>query len=167
MIILYDNYDSFTYNLLHYLQQYNLEVRVIRNDEKNTAEIAALNPRGVVLSPGPGRPEKSGGLMELIAHFHNKCPVLGVCLGHQALGCYFGARLVHAAVPMHGKTSMVYHTDHPSFGGEKGETEVMRYHSLLLEEAHSPAWALTARTEQGEIMPMSHKSIQQWAIHFL
>src|SRR3546814_4844271 len=76
MIILYDNYDSFTYNLLHYLQQYNLEVRVIRNDEKNTAEIAALNPRGVVLSPGPGRPEKSGGLMELIAHFHNKCPVL-------------------------------------------------------------------------------------------
>src|SRR3546814_13008734 len=96
MIILYDNYDSFTYNLLHYLQQYNLEVRVIRNDEKNTAEIDALNPRGVVLSPGPGRPEKSGGLMELIAHFNNKCPVLGGGRGHQELGCYVGEGLVDA-----------------------------------------------------------------------
>lgn len=165
MIVLYDNYDSFTYNLLHYLRQHGSEVKVIRNDEETAGSIARLRPRGIVLSPGPGRPEKSGGLMELIGYFHDKCPILGICLGHQALGCYFGAQLVHASVPMHGKTSRIRHNRHLSFDGIPGETTVMRYHSLLLESA-PPSWEVTATSGQGEIMAMAHRSFPLWGFQF-
>ena len=166
MIILYDNYDSFTYNLLHYLQQYGVEVNVIRNDQKTPAEIARMNPEGIVLSPGPCRPEKSGTMMELIHYFHDKCPILGVCLGHQALGSYFGARLVHAKAPMHGKTSLIRHNEHAAFDGVPRTTMVMRYHSLILEDIQAPQWEITAATDDGEIMAMAHRRFPLWGFQF-
>lgn len=166
MLVLYDNYDSFTYNLLHYLLQHGQEVRVIRNDRESPPAIHRLKPDGIVLSPGPCRPEASGNLMELIDYFHDKCPMLGVCLGHQALGSYFGAQVVHAQAPMHGKTSLIRHNRHPAFEGIPEETTVMRYHSLILKDAGPPEWEITARCGSGEIMAMAHRRFPLWGVQF-
>lgn len=166
MVILYDNYDSFTYNLLHYLLQHGLQVSVIRNDQETPAQIARMNPRGIVLSPGPCRPGESGAMMDLIDYFHDKCPMLGVCLGHQALGSYFGARLVHAQVPMHGKTSLIRHNNHAAFSDVPSKTRVMRYHSLILEDVPAPEWEVTATTASGEIMAMAHHRLPLWGFQF-
>lgn len=166
MVVLYDNYDSFTYNLLDYLLQYGIEVEVIRNDQCSTEEILALAPQGIVISPGPCRPEASGGMMEVIDCFHDKCPMLGICLGHQGLGLYFGAELVYAGLPMHGKTSLIRHTGHEAFRGIPEETIVMRYHSLILEKVGPRYLEVTATTTGGEIMAIAHRTLPVWGFQF-
>ncbi|HYH54983.1 MAG TPA: aminodeoxychorismate/anthranilate synthase component II [Anseongella sp.] len=166
MVVLYDNYDSFTYNLLDYLLQFGIDVKVVRNDQCSAEEIQAMEPQGILISPGPCRPEKSGGMMELIDRFHGSCPILGICLGHQGLGLYFGADLVRARVPMHGKTSLIRHNDHAAFRGVPAETAVMRYHSLILENVDLKQWQVTATTRSGEIMAMAHRILPLWGFQF-
>jgi anthranilate synthase component 2 len=165
VILLFDNYDSFTYNLLDLVQQLNVEVKIVRNDELSLLEIINLNPHGIIISPGPGRPEQSGILMELISQFYNKVPILGVCLGMQALGLHFGAKLSHAKYPMHGKTSNIFHTNHEMFDGIPNGTEMMRYHSLILENIPSE-FRITAETKNSEIMSIAHTELPIWAVQF-
>jgi anthranilate synthase/aminodeoxychorismate synthase-like glutamine amidotransferase len=129
MWILLDNYDSFTYILHHYLLQTGNECTVYRNDDLSLQQLTELNPSRLIISPGPETPLQAGICMEAIAHFHNRIPILGVCLGHQALGMYFGAELIHAPYPMHGKTSQVIHQQHELFNDISSPFEVMRYHS--------------------------------------
>lgn len=165
MILLVDNYDSFTYNLLDYLEQLGASCKVIRNDEYSLSEIIAMEPEAIVISPGPGRPAESGILAELIAYYHDKLPLLGICLGHQAIGEYYGARLQKAAQPMHGKTSVIRHNGHPMFSGIPENMEVMRYHSLILENVPAPL-LVTARTAGSEIMAMAHPVLPIWSFQF-
>ena len=133
MILLFDNYDSFTFNLLDLLQKINLEVKVVRNDEYTLEEIIKFKPRAIVISPGPGRPSTSGILMPLIEYYHNRVPIFGVCLGMQAIGEFFGAELVRAQQAIHGKTSEILHTNHLMFSDVPQKTQMMRYHSLILQ----------------------------------
>lgn len=165
MILLFDNYDSFTYNLLDVVQQLNVEVKIVRNDELSLLEIVNLKPQGIIISPGPGRPEQSGILMELINQFYNKVPILGVCLGMQALGLHFGAKLSHAKYPMHGKTSNIFHTNHVMFEGIPNGAEMMRYHSLILENIPTE-FKVTAETKNSEIMSIAHIELPIWAVQF-
>lgn len=165
MILLYDNYDSFTYNLLDYLQQGNAFCKVIRNDQCNLEEIATWDLSGIVISPGPGKPTEAGNLMDLIHSFYNKIPILGVCLGHQAIGEFFGARLVSAPKPMHGKTSIITHTDHAMFVGIPSTLEVMRYHSLILKNIPGDL-KIIAQTENDEIMAIAHSVLPIWGVQF-
>ncbi len=134
MWALIDNYDSFTYILHHYLLQAGGECRVFRNDEVTVDELKKINPSRIIISPGPETPLQAGISMDVIDAFYTTTPILGVCLGHQALGMYFGAKLAHAAYPMHGKISWVKHEQHSLFNGLSDPFEVMRYHSLVIEE---------------------------------
>lgn len=165
MILLFDNYDSFTYNLLDLVKQYNIEVKVVRNDELPLSEIIKLNPSGIILSPGPGRPEESGILMELINYYIERVPILGVCLGMQAVGLHYGAKLVHAKKPMHGKTSKIIHQNHLMFYDVLNQTEMMRYHSLILENIPSEL-TITAHSEESEIMAIAHQQLPVWGVQF-
>lgn len=165
MILLFDNYDSFTYNLLDLVKQLNAPVKVVRNDEFTLSEIISLRPTALLISPGPGRPEQSGILMELLKHYHSKIPILGVCLGMQAIGLHFGAKLVHATQPMHGKTSRIEHTNHIMFKNVPLQTEMMRYHSLILKDLPNEL-EVTAFTNTGEIMGIAHKKLPIWAVQF-
>lgn len=133
MVLLIDNYDSFTYMLRDYILQAGEECMVVRNDEMTMDQVAALSFDSIVISPGPKAPIDAGVTMEVIRTFYQSKPILGICLGHQALGEFFGARLVRARIPMHGKTTKITHTDHPIFHNITQQTEVMRYHSLILE----------------------------------
>ncbi len=164
-ILLYDNYDSFTYNLLDYLGQCGARCTVIRNDEKTTEEILEMQADGIVLSPGPGRPSASGGLMDLLQYIPEHLPVLGICLGHQALGEHYGAKLVKAARPMHGKTSAVLHTGHAMYEQIPTRFEVMRYHSLALEELPAELEA-TAVSDDGTLMSLAHKKLPRWGVQY-
>ena len=139
MWILLDNYDSFTYILHHYLLQTGAECIVRKNDELTVAELAAMNPERLIVSPGPETPLQAGITLEAIAHFHDKIPILGVCLGHQALGMHFGAKLIHIPYPMHGKTSQVTHNDHPLFYLRRGllRAQTGDYSNAIMDMSHA------------------------------
>ena len=156
MWILLDNYDSFTHILHHYLLQTGNECTVYRNDELSLQELIALSPSRLIISPGPETPLQAGICMDAIGHFHDKIPVLGVCLGHQALGMYFGAKLVHASYPMHGKVSEVTHNGHALFSTVSSPFNAMRYHSLVIEQTEGTGLVPIAHTEDGTIMAMAH-----------
>ncbi|MDC0230979.1 aminodeoxychorismate/anthranilate synthase component II [Aureispira] len=164
-LLLLDNYDSFTYNLYDYFGQLGISCTVVRNDKITITEIKERKFDGIVLSPGPQRPHNSGVLMELVHVLHLNLPILGVCLGMHALGEYFGAKLVHAIVPMHGKTSLVFHNMQGLFDNINSPTEVMRYHSLVLNDLPSCLVPM-AWTEEGELMAFQHKSLPLWAVQF-
>ena len=165
-ILLLDNYDSFTYNLYDYLLQAGAECLVLRNDACTLEDFLQLDFDALVLSPGPERPADAGRMMALIASLFDKKPILGICLGHQALGEFFGARLVKAHPPMHGKTSMVTHTDHPLFQRLPPQFAVMRYHSLLLESLEGTPLKAIAHTPEGEIMALTHPTLPLLGVQF-
>lgn len=165
-ILLLDNYDSFTYNLCDYLLQLGAECQVLRNDDITPADFERLRFDAAVLSPGPGRPREAGVLMPFIDYFYQKKPLLGVCLGHQAIGEFFGAPLVHAAMPMHGKTSRIAHDQAGLFEGIDNDCAVMRYHSLILAALDPALLRVTARTAQDEIMAFEHNRLPIWGVQF-
>ena len=153
MIFMLDNYDSFTYNLVHMLAKTGQEIVVKRNRDVTPAEVLALKPQAILLSPGPGRPQTAGCMMDLIAAAAGKIPMLGVCLGHQAIGAHFGAEVVHAKSIMHGKTSAIRHDGQGLFAGLPQGFLAVRYHSLALDAATVPAeLKVTAKTDDDEIM---------------
>jgi len=168
MTLLIDNYDSFSYNLVQLVGELDPEVRVIRNDEMTLEEIRALHPDRVILSPGPGRPEDAGITMETARELGKDCPVLGVCLGHQAICAAFGATVTYAKALMHGKQSLaVLDTDSPLFRGCPRETKVARYHSLAADPDTIPdVLRVTARTADGEIMAVEHRDLPVYGLQF-
>lgn len=165
-ILLLDNYDSFTYNLYDYLCQLGASCTVLRNDKFSAAAIPSfVKFNGIVLSPGPKRPADAGLLMALIDQLHTKVPLLGICLGMQAIGEYFGAKLVRANIPMHGKVSTINHLQCGLFEQIEEPTTVMRYHSLVLEQL-PPTLEATAWTNQKEIMALQHKQYPLQGVQF-
>ena len=158
MLLMIDNYDSFTYNLVQYFGELGEDVRVFRNDAITLAQIEALNPDAICISPGPCAPAQAGVSVPVIQHFLGKKPILGVCLGHQAIGEALGGRIVRAKTIMHGKTSPVTHTNAGVFKGLPNPLTCIRYHSLAIERATLPAdLEITAETADGEIMGVRHK----------
>jgi len=167
MLLMIDNYDSFTYNLVQYLGELGEEVRVLRNDEKTVEEIVAMSPDRVVLSPGPCTPNEAGVSLALIERFQGRVPILGVCLGHQAIGQAFGGKVVHAKTLMHGKVSRIHHEGAGVFRGLPTPYEATRYHSLAIERASCPAaLEVTAWTDDGEIMGVRHRSLAVEGVQF-
>ena len=167
MILMIDNYDSFTYNLVQYLGQLGEEVAVRRNDETNLAEIQAMGPEAIFLSPGPCAPDQAGITLEAIRAFHRTIPLMGVCLGHQAIGQAFGGRVVRAERIMHGKTSPIRHDGRTIFQGLPNPFPAGRYHSLLVERKSFPdCLEVSAETEEGEIMGLRHRSYPVEGIQF-
>jgi anthranilate synthase/aminodeoxychorismate synthase-like glutamine amidotransferase len=164
MILVIDNYDSFTYNLVQYLGEVGAELRVIRNDAATLDEIRAWRPDRIVISPGPGRPEQAGVTMAVVEQLGETTPILGVCLGHQAIGAVFGGKVVRAAVPMHGKTSTIEHDGRGVFTGITGPFVASRYHSLVVADEPLPeSLIVSARTvEDRTIMGLRHRS---WPVH--
>ncbi len=153
MIFMLDNYDSFTYNLVHMLAKTGQEIVVKRNRDITPAEVLEMNPQAIILSPGPGRPQAAGCMMDLIAATAGKIPMLGVCLGHQAIGAHFGAEVVHAKSIMHGKTSPIRHDGQGLFAGLPQGFSAVRYHSLALLASSIPEnMTVSAKTDDGEIM---------------
>lgn len=166
-ILVLDNYDSFTYNLVQYLGELGAEPVVVRNDSMSVAELLALKPDAVLLSPGPGRPENSGVLCETITAFAGVVPVLGVCLGHQAIGHVYGAQVVSAPELLHGKTSEVHHTGEGIFAGSPSPITATRYHSLIIERESLPAeLVITAHTQDGMIMGVRHRTLDVEGVQF-
>ena len=166
-MLLIDNYDSFTYNLVQAFAAMGADVRVYRNDEITVDEAIALDPTHLVISPGPGRPDDAGVSLDMIGAFAGKIPVLGVCLGHQSLVQHFGGNIVRAERLMHGKTSMVKHDGKTIFSGLSNPFEVGRYHSLCAEHESLPDdFVVTAQTERGEIMGVRHKTLQIEGVQF-
>jgi len=163
MLLMIDNYDSFTYNLVQYFGELGTEVSVYRNDEITINEIEKIKPKYLVLSPGPCTPNEAGISIEAIKHFTDKLPILGVCLGHQSIGQAFGGNIIHAKAIMHGKTSMVQHSDKGVFKGIDNPFEATRYHSLVIEQDSLPdclevtAWTANADGSIDEIMGVKHK----------
>lgn len=159
MLLLIDNYDSFTYNLAQYLGELGQEVRVLRNDAISVDAISDLAPRRIVISPGPCTPDQAGISMDVIRRFAGRIPILGVCLGHQAIGQVFGGRVVRAGVVMHGKVSKIFHDEKGLFQGVDNPFEATRYHSLVIEPATMPAeLEVTAKTWADEIMGVRHRA---------
>ena len=156
MWVLIDNYDSFTWILHDYLLQTGHECVVYRNDEISLQQLIAMAPERIVLSPGPETPLEAGITMSVIEHFHRTTPILGVCLGHQALGMYFGAQLAHAPYPMHGKTSEVLHVDHPLFQNIPSPFTVMRYHSLIVEGVEGTDLVPLAHSKDSVLQALRH-----------
>jgi anthranilate synthase component 2 len=167
MILMIDNYDSFTYNLVQYLQMLGAEVKVFRNDEIGVDEVEALNPSGIVISPGPCRPESAGISIALIQAFSGKTPILGVCLGHQAIASAFGGKVISAKHLMHGKTSTVSTDGKSIFKGIPSPFQAMRYHSLAVSREHLPdCLQVTAEAEDNEIMGIRHREHLTEGIQF-
>jgi len=167
MILMIDNYDSFTFNLVQYLESLGKKVRVFRNDQLTLAQIKALKPERIVISPGPGGPEDAGISCAVIKEFAGVLPILGVCLGHQCLAYSFGGRIVRAKKLMHGKTSLIYHDGEGLFKGIPNPFTATRYHSLLVEKKSLPAsLKITARTKEGEIMGLRHKKFNLYGVQF-
>jgi anthranilate synthase component II len=159
MLVMIDNFDSFTYNLYQYLMQMGAEVRVVRNNSLTIEQLEALNPRGLVISPGPGRPEDAGITVAAINRFSGSIPILGVCLGHQAIALAFGGEVVPARRLMHGKTSSITSDGRELFQGVQSPFQAMRYHSLAVSRRSLPACLeVTAEAEDGEIMGLRHRS---------
>ena len=167
MILMIDNYDSFTYNLVQYLEQIGAMVRVVRNDAVSLSELIAWNPAGIVISPGPGRPESAGLTMPVIRHFSGTLPILGVCLGHQAIAAVFGGKVISAKKLMHGKTSMIYNDEKKLYQGIGSPFEAMRYHSLAVSRDHLPdCLEISSETDDGEIMGIRHRHHPTEGIQF-
>ncbi len=172
MLLMIDNYDSFTYNLVQYFGELKADVEVHRNDKITIEEIAAKNPAQIVISPGPCDPKQAGVSIETIKHFAGKIPILGVCLGHQSIGEAFGGNIVHAREIMHGKTSMMYHKDTGVFSDLNNPFEATRYHSLVIEKQSLPdcfevtAWTQTGSGDIDEIMGIRHKEFNIQGIQF-
>ena len=168
MFLLIDNYDSFTYNLFHFLGELGAKVEVRRNDRITAAEALALRPQGIVLSPGPCDPDRAGVCLELIAAAAGRVPILGVCLGHQAIGQHFGGKVVRAPQPMHGKLSPVAHGGKGVFAGLPSPLTATRYHSLTLDPASFPHDRLevTATADDGVIMGLKHKTLPIHGVQF-
>jgi anthranilate synthase component 2 len=172
MLLMIDNYDSFTYNLVQYLGELGADVRVFRNDRIGLAEITALGPEHIVISPGPCTPNEAGISVHVIEHFSGKVPILGVCLGHQAIGQAFGGRIVHAGAVMHGKTSPIHHRGAGVFQGLAEPFQATRYHSLVIDREGLPdcleitAWTETLEGEIDEIMGIRHRSLRVAGVQF-
>lgn len=167
MLLMIDNYDSFTYNLVQYFGELGQEVVVYRNDEIDLKRVAELNPAHIVISPGPCTPTEAGISVPLIQQFAGKVPILGVCLGHQSIGQAFGGKIVHAKQLMHGKTSQVYHNDTSVFKGLPNPFRATRYHSLVIERESLPdCLEVTAWTEDQEIMGVRHKTLAVEGVQF-
>jgi anthranilate synthase component II len=167
MILMIDNYDSFTYNLVQYFGELGADVRVYRNDAITIEEIEALAPAKIVISPGPCSPAEAGISVATIQHFAGKLPILGVCLGHQSIGAAFGGKVIHAKRLMHGKTSLIQHADIGIFHGLPRPFTATRYHSLAVERESLPdCLEVTAWTDDGEIMGMRHKTLAIEGVQF-
>lgn len=172
MLLMLDNYDSFTYNLVQYLSELGEEVVVLRNDETTVDEIQALNPERIVISPGPCTPNEAGISMAVIQHFAGQLPILGVCLGHQAIGQLLGGKVIRAREPMHGKLSPVYHLQQGVFQGLNNPLSVTRYHSLVVDKDCLPdcleitAWTQHADGSMDEIMGLRHKTFMVEGVQF-
>jgi len=164
MVLVIDNYDSFTYNLVQYLGELGADITVMRNDVVSLEDVVRAKADRIVISPGPGRPEQAGVTMSVIRRLGQSTPILGVCLGHQAIGAVFGGEVVRAAVPMHGKTSTIEHNGQGVFSGIPGPFQASRYHSLVVAEKGLPEdLEITARTrEDGNIMGLRHRT---WPVH--
>ena len=164
MVFVLDNYDSFTYNLVQYLGELGAAITVRRNDETTPEAIEALRPARILISPGPGRPEDAGITLDVIRTFAGRLPMLGVCLGHQAMGMAFGGQVLRAPVPMHGKTSTVEHDGRGVFSGITSSFQASRYHSLVVGDDGWPdALEVTARAkEDGQVMGLRHR---EWSLH--
>lgn len=165
-ILLIDNYDSFTYNLYDYFLQLGVSCLVLRNDESTLADIRNLNFDALVFSPGPQKPKDAGLLMDVLNEYHDRLPILGICLGHQAIGEYFGATLTKAALPVHGKANTITHQNHPLFHDLPSQFKVMRYHSLILEHIAASPLQEIAQTEAGEIMAIAHPLLPICGVQF-
>jgi anthranilate synthase component 2 len=167
VILLIDNYDSFTYNLFHYLGDLGAEVRVKRNDEIAAAEALAMAPAGIVLSPGPCTPNEAGICLDLIKKADGRVPILGVCLGHQAIGQAYGGQIVRAPAPMHGKLSTIHHSGKSVFRGLNNDFQATRYHSLTIAPDSMPAaLEVTATSEDGVIQGVVHKTHPVHGVQF-
>ena len=167
MLLVIDNFDSFTFNLVQYFGQLGVEQRVFRNNEITPEAALALNPDRVLLSPGPCSPREAGVTLDIIKAFAGRKPILGVCLGHQSIGHYFGGRVVRAGRLMHGKTSPILHRGTDLFRGLPSPFRATRYHSLLVERATLPdCLEVTAETAEGEIMGLRHRTLPVWGVQF-
>jgi anthranilate synthase component 2 len=172
MILMIDNYDSFTYNLVQYFGELGADIKVVRNDEISIAEIAALAPEKIVISPGPCTPTEAGVSVETIQTFAGKIPLLGVCLGHQSIGQALGGKVIRAPYVMHGKTSPVYHNNTGVFRGLKNPFQATRYHSLVIEKESLPdcleitAWTQNDDGSMAEIMGVKHKTLALEGVQF-
>lgn len=167
MLLMLDNYDSFTYNLVQYLGELGADIRVFRNDRITVEEIEALSPERIVISPGPGTPRDAGISIELVSRLAGEVPILGVCLGHQAIGEAFGGKIVRAERLMHGKTSIIHHDGKGVLFRIQSPFEATRYHSLLIEKDSVPAsLEVTAWTDEGEIMGVRHRQYPVEGIQF-
>ncbi len=172
MILMIDNYDSFTYNLVQYFGELGADMKVVRNDEITVEEIAALAPEKIVISPGPCTPNEAGVSIETLKAFAGKIPLLGVCLGHQSIGQAFGGKVIRAPFVMHGKTSPVYHNNTGVFKGLKNPFQATRYHSLVIEKESIPdcleitAWTQNEDGSMGEIMGVKHKTLAVEGVQF-
>jgi len=172
MLLMIDNYDSFTYNLVQYLGELNVEVVVRRNDQVTLDEVEAMAPSQIVISPGPATPNEAGVSMDVLRRFGGRIPILGVCLGHQCIGQVYGGHIVHAGEIMHGKTSAIHHTQAGVFRGIRGPFQATRYHSLVIEKASAPAvLEVTAWTEKiagvvDEIMAVRHREVPVQGVQF-
>ena len=172
MLLMIDNYDSFTYNLVQYLGELGADVHVYRNDSISLQEIEELQPEKIVISPGPCTPNEAGVSIDTIRQFAGRVPILGVCLGHQSIGQAFGGRIVHARAIMHGKTSMMHHSSEGVFRGLPNPFEATRYHSLVIEQNSLPdclqvtAWTVDAAGKVDEIMGVRHKTMAVEGVQF-
>jgi len=172
MLLMIDNYDSFTYNLVQYLGELGADVVVRRNDEISLDDISAMKPERIMISPGPCTPDQAGISMSAIEHFGHEVPILGVCLGHQSIGQVYGGKIVHAGSIMHGKTSKIYHKNEHVFSGLKNPYTATRYHSLVIEKQSLPecleitAWTETESGEMDEIMGVRHKTLPVEGVQF-
>lgn len=167
MILVVDNYDSFTYNLVQFLGELGAELKVLRNDEVSVAQVRALGPTGLVISPGPCTPREAGESCNLIRELHRELPILGVCLGHQCIGEVMGGRVIRAPKLMHGKTSQITHNDTGVFRGLPNPFTATRYHSLIVEESSIPeCLEITARSEDGLVMGLKHRESPLFGVQF-
>lgn len=167
MVIIIDNYDSFVHNLARYIGQLGYDRNVYRNNDISIAEISALNPSHIIISPGPRTPNEAGISLEVIQYFSDKIPILGVCLGHQAIGQAFGGKVVKAKEPMHGMSSEIQHDSQGIFKGLSPSLEVTRYHSLIVEKESLPeCLEITAHSSEGEIMALQHKTLPVFGVQF-
>ena len=167
MLLMIDNYDSFTYNLVQYLSEIGQAVKVYRNDKITIEEVNKLNPKYIVISPGPCTPNEAGISLELINSFKGKVPILGVCLGHQSIGQAFGGKIIHAQTIMHGKTSQIFHENTGVFNGIKSPFTATRYHSLVIDKKSLPdCFDITAWTDDNEIMGIKHKDLPIEGVQF-